>query len=167
MLNLKVAQLQCKPTYHMLCIQIQENRNTQLSLIFGYNRSLLLRLGCPQFLRLGVFSSCGRQASHCYSFSCCGVQLQAHGLQQLQHAGSVVVAHGFSCFMACGIFLDQGLNPCPLHWQANSYLLHHQGSPLITNFLIPFSTFAKSTLKSWFSQWSQKLSQNFFLNTFF
>ena len=47
MLNLKVAQLQCKPTYHMLCIQIQENRNTQLSLIFGYNRSLLLRLGCP------------------------------------------------------------------------------------------------------------------------
>ena len=102
MLNLKVAQLQCKPTYHMLCIQIQENRNTQLSLSFGYDRSLLLRFGCPQFLRLGVFSSCGRQASHCYGFSCCGVRPQARGLQQLQHAGSVVVAHGLSCFMACG-----------------------------------------------------------------
>ena len=32
--------------------------------------------------------------------------------------------------MACGIFLDQGLNPCPLHWQAYSYPLH-QGSPWI------------------------------------
>ena len=29
--------------------------------------------------------------------------------------GSVVVAHGPSCSMACGIFPDQGSNPCPLH----------------------------------------------------
>ena len=26
-------------------------------------------------------------------------------------------AHGLSCG---GIFLDQGLNPCPLHWQVDS-----------------------------------------------
>ena len=26
---------------------------------------------------------------------------------------------------ACGIFLDQGLNPCPLHWQAGSQPLNH------------------------------------------
>ena len=32
-----------------------------------------------------------------------------------RHAGSVVVAHGPSCSVACGIFPDQGLNPCPLH----------------------------------------------------
>ena len=25
-----------------------------------------------------------------------------------------------SCSSACGIFLDNGLNPCPLHWQADS-----------------------------------------------
>ena len=31
-------------------------------------------------------------------------------------------------FMACGIFPDQGLNLCPLHWQADSYPLHHRGS---------------------------------------
>ena len=31
--------------------------------------------------------------------------------------------------MKCGIFLDQGSNPCPLHWQEDSYLLDHQGSP--------------------------------------
>ena len=30
-------------------------------------------------------------------------------------AGSVVVAHGPSCSVACGIFPDQGCNPCPLH----------------------------------------------------
>ena len=30
-------------------------------------------------------------------------------------AGSVVVAHGPSCSAACGIFPDQGSNPCPLH----------------------------------------------------
>ena len=29
--------------------------------------------------------------------------------------GSVVVAHGPSCSTACGIFPDQGSNPCPLH----------------------------------------------------
>ena len=46
-----------------------------------------------------------------------------------RHAGSVVVAHGLSCSAACGIFPDQGSNPCPLHWQADSQPLCHQGSP--------------------------------------
>ena len=32
------------------------------------------------------------------------------------------MAHGLSCSAACGIFPDQGLNPCPLHWQADSFL---------------------------------------------
>ena len=34
--------------------------------------------------------------------------------------GSVVVAHGLSCSAACGVFPDQGSNPCPLHWHADS-----------------------------------------------
>ena len=46
-----------------------------------------------------------------------------------RRAGSVVVAHGPSCSAACGIFPDQGANPCPLHWQADSQPLRHQGSP--------------------------------------
>ena len=46
-----------------------------------------------------------------------------------RHAGSVVVAHGPSCSAACGIFPDQGSNQCPLHWQADSQPLRHQGSP--------------------------------------
>ena len=46
-----------------------------------------------------------------------------------RHAGSVIMAHGPSCSTACGIFPDQGSNPCPLHWQADSQPLRHQGSP--------------------------------------
>ena len=47
-----------------------------------------------------------------------------------RRAGSEVVAHGLSCSAACGIFPDQGSNPCPLHWQADSQPLRHQGSPI-------------------------------------
>ena len=46
-----------------------------------------------------------------------------------RRAGLVVVAHGPSCSAACGIFPDQGSNPCPLHWQADSQPLCHQGNP--------------------------------------
>ena len=49
-----------------------------------------------------------------------------HGLQR---TGSVAMMHGFSCPMACGIFLDQESNLCLLHWQANSLPRGHQGSP--------------------------------------
>ena len=40
-----------------------------------------------------------------------------------------IVAHGPSCSAACGILPDQGSNPCPLHWQADSQPLRHHGSP--------------------------------------
>ena len=55
-----------------------------------------------------------------------------------RRAGSVVVAHGPSCSAACGIFPNQGSNPCLLHWQADSQPLRHQGSPssAIFKFLI-------------------------------
>ena len=42
---------------------------------------------------------------------------------------SVVLAFRPSCPTACGIFLDQGLNLCPLHWQMNSSPLDHEASP--------------------------------------
>ena len=47
-----------------------------------------------------------------------------------RRTGSVVVAHRPSCSAVCGIFPDQGLNPCPLRWQADSQPLRHQGSPI-------------------------------------
>ena len=41
----------------------------------------------------------------------------------LWSAGTVVVVPWVSCSATCGIFLDQGLNPCPMPWQVDSYLL--------------------------------------------
>ena len=66
------------------------------------------------------------------SSRCAGLSLSRPFLLQStgsRRAGSVVVAHGPSCSAACGIFPDQGSNPCPLHWQADSHPLRHQGSP--------------------------------------
>ena len=66
------------------------------------------------------------------SSRCAGLSLSRTLLLQStgsRCAGSVVVAHGPSCSAACGIFPDQGLNPCPLHWQADFQPLRHQGSP--------------------------------------
>ena len=37
--------------------------------------------------------------------------------------------------IAGGIFRDQGLNLCLLHWQADSYPLYHWGSPCSISFL--------------------------------
>ena len=48
-----------------------------------------------------------------------------------RRAGSAIVAHGPSCSAARGIFPDQGSNPCPLHRQADSQPLRHQGNPLL------------------------------------
>ena len=49
--------------------------------------------------------------------------------------GSAVVAHGPSCSAACGILPDQGSNLCPLHRQADSQPLRHQGSPVLYFFM--------------------------------
>ena len=49
----------------------------------------------------------------------------------LQSTGSIVVAHGLCCFLACGFFPDQESNPCLLHWQVDSLSLSHQGSPVV------------------------------------
>ena len=46
----------------------------------------------------------------------------------LQSKGLIVVAHELSCSVACGILLEQGLNPCLLHWQVDSLPLSWQGS---------------------------------------
>ena len=44
---------------------------------------------------------------------------------------SLVLEHRLSCSVARGMFLDQGLNPRPLRWQADSCPWHHQGSPVV------------------------------------
>ena len=74
-----------------------------------------------------VAASGGHSSSQCAGLSLSQpLLLRGTGSRR---AGSVVVAHGLSCSAACGIFPDQGSNPCPLHWQADSQPLRHQGSP--------------------------------------
>ena len=102
----------------------------ELYQVFFFNVLVALRLCCCKQAffsggEWGLLSSCGVQTS-CSGFSCCGAQ--ALGSQ-----ASAVVAQGLSCSVGCGIFLDQGSNP----WQADSYPVHHQGSP--------------GSTKSWFS----------------
>ena len=74
-----------------------------------------------------VAASGGHSSSRCAGLSLSRpLLLRSTGSRR---AGSVVVAHGPSCSAACGILPDQGSNPCPLHQQADSQPLRHQGSP--------------------------------------
>ena len=76
-----------------------------------------------------VVASGGHSSSRCAGLSLSRpLLLRSTGSRR---AGSVVVAHGPSCTVACGIFPDQGSNPCPLHWQADSQPLRHQGNPYV------------------------------------
>ena len=56
----------------------------------------------------------------------------------LKSTGSTVVTRGLSCSAACEVLPDQGLNPCPLHWQAASLPLSRQGCPLPFGFIFEF-----------------------------
>ena len=74
-----------------------------------------------------VVASGGHSSSQCAGLSLLWpLLLRSTGSRR---AGSVIVAHWPSCSAARGIFPDQGSNPCPLHWQADSQPLRHQGSP--------------------------------------
>ena len=93
---------------------------------------------CWVSVAAGLFSSCSPQASHGCGFPCCGAQSLRHlgfnsfSSRTLEHSLNSQpppVAHGFSCSWACGIFPDQGLKLCLLHWQVNSLPLSHQGRP--------------------------------------
>ena len=83
-----------------------------------------------------------------------------------RRAGSVVVAHGPICSAACGILPDQGSNPCPLHWQADSQPLRHQGSPKIhIKLCLIYSLFTQgsTTLDLFFSSSFSSFCFSFFL----
>ena len=108
--------------------------------IYGFSGSLLLCLdlsflSCGEWgllfvavcgLLIAVASRCGAQAL--------GTRTSVVVDCRLYSVGSVIVAHGHSCSTACGIFLYQGSKPCLMHWQEDSYQLHHQGSPYLLIF---------------------------------
>ena len=69
-----------------------------------------------------LLQSVGSRA--CRAFSSCGTWAQQLWLWTLEHR--------LSCPVVCGIFLDQGSNPCLLCWQVDFLPLSHQGSSHIT-----------------------------------
>ena len=60
---------------------------------------------------------------------CCGAQVLGTWMG-FSNCGLLAPGHGLSCSAACGIFPDQRLNLCPLHWQADFYPQYHQGWPV-------------------------------------
>ena len=97
-----------------------------------------LRLGLQCCMR--AFSSCGERGP---------LFLAVHVL--LIAVASLVAERGLSAcrLSSCGIFLDQGSNPCLLHWQADSQPLHHQGSPSQHFYTFLFFTFLSGTGSYW------------------
>ena len=79
-------------------------------------------------LLLAVVRGLPGVASHSGAQALGRVDCSSHGSQS---SDVVVTVYELSCFPACGIFPDQGSNLCPLHWQADSHLLHHQEVPIL------------------------------------
>ena len=109
--------------------------------MFGHSGSSLL-LGVVSICgEQGLLLSCIVQASHCggashWGAQAYGMQAPLAGARGPRSRGSRAPEHrlrscgkGLSCSAVSGIFPDQGLNLCFLHWQVDSLSLSHQGSP--------------------------------------
>ena len=102
-------------------------------LFFFFNIYLFIYLFllCWVFISVRGLSPVAASGGHSSS-RCAGLSLWRPLLLRStgsRRAGSVAVADGPSCSATYGILPDQGSNPCPLHWQADSQPLRHQGSP--------------------------------------
>ena len=93
----------------------------QFFFFFYCTGSSLLCMGFFQLRQVGTTLQL-----QCVAFSLWWLLIAEHRLQNAR--ASAVVVHGLSCPAACGVFPDQGLNPCPLHRQAD-LPLDYQGSP--------------------------------------
>ena len=93
---------------------------------FGCVGSLLL---CTGFSLVALHRPFITVAPPCFGARALDARASVAVAHRRQSTGSVALAHGPSCSAACGILPDQGLNPCPLHWQAESQPLWLQGSP--------------------------------------
>jgi len=58
-----------------------------------------------------------------------GIWLSVAVAPRLQNTGSIIVAHGLSCSLACGIFPDQGSNPMSLTLAGRFFATEPPGKP--------------------------------------
>ena len=116
--------------FYALCCMYDASHN-KIFLKFLFIYLFIYLWPCWVFVSVRGLSPVAASGGHSSS-RCAGLSLSRPLLLRStgsRRAGSVVVAHGVSCSTACGIFLDQGSNPCALHWQADSQPLCHTGSP--------------------------------------
>ena len=105
-----------------------------------------------------VAASGGHSSSRCAGLSLSWpLLLRSTGSRR---AGAVVVAHRPSCSAACGIFPDQGSNPCPLHRQADSQPLCHQGSHLHGLLSKPVMLYCSPLKKLFTASWHDLYAKN-------
>ena len=101
------------------------------------NQMLVYLWLCWIFAAVGLFSSRSERRSLAIAVHRLLVAVTplvaVHRLQGVR--ASVAVAHRLSCSVARGIFPDQGLNLCLLHWQVDSLPVSHQGSPSLLTFM--------------------------------
>ena len=114
----------------------------------------------------GLLPSCGVQVPHSGAFSCRARALGHMGCSScsswaLEHGLNSCGAQAYSCSTAYGIFLDQGLNLCLLHWQADSLPINHHGSPSQVVLLV------LSCMSSLYIWGINPLSVTLFANIFF
>ena len=106
---------------HICCCIIDLTSSMKIRRNIIYKFIYLFILPCRVFVAargLSLFAmSWGYSSLRCAGFLQWLLLLQSTG-SRVQ--ASVVVAHGLTCSAACGIFPDQGSNPCPLNWQADS-----------------------------------------------
>ena len=93
-------------TYNIVQVSLRCTMRWILSPPFGFTGSSLL---CGLSL---VAGSWGYSLLWCLVFS-------LRWLLLWWSTGSVALTHGLWLTSACGVFLDQGLSPCPLHWQVD------------------------------------------------
>ena len=108
--------------------------------------------------QVGAALCCSAWASHWSCLSCCwawgpGCVVAARRLSSW--------APGLTSFVARGIFPDQGLMPCALHWQLDSCPPCHQGSP--QNAFILTSLPGQEINSISLSYFSSVLSFNYFI----
>ena len=115
-----------------------------LSFIFAFFFFFFFNLWlCRVFVSARGLSLVAASGGHSSS-RCTGLSLSRPLLLRStssRRAGSAIVAHGPSRSAACGIFPDQGSNPCPLHGQADSQPPRHQGSPIFAFYICCFICF--------------------------
>ena len=89
------------------------------------------------------------------SLECLGFSL---GSTSFRCTLSVVFAHRLCCSTACGVFLDQGSNLCPLLWQSDSKPLDYHSFFLKNSSLDVSEPSWRLSSWSWNSKWEWDVS---------